>query len=416
MSFDSEQLEGFLQRRDLKRAEVLIARRLRGRLDPHERASALIARTRVRLFGGRIDDALNDIDEARGLVPELNDDAAVLELRGDGHFARFELASVGFADRSDTALAREAYQRILSDFTDYENIGWIWYQQGRLALTDNHADMARDYFQRALIAPANVPALTAYCYERMGFIAFYEQRDVQTALSFLNRAVDTYPAVEDRRWLAQVHTLRSRILREMRQHTASLEAAQTAIAIGGRENKIGMADALLTAAETLAEMDGGERDVIAYLQQFRQISRKPLGIDVTWSRAHEMLGDAYFKTGQHSAAVTAYRAALQFNPYHPWEQSLHYRVARSCYQLGDYADAIDALERLFRAAAADSESITDYRIYALLANAHYARHAYPAAVDAYVKAIQLAPPYGAALVTLRKYHRLALDMSAEGVL
>jgi tetratricopeptide (TPR) repeat protein len=415
MGFNSAQLDELLQRRDLKRAEVMLARRLRGRLVESERAAALIARARVRLYAGRADDALRDLTEGCALVPDIDTDPSLCELRGDAHFARYELASVGFADRTDTLAAHEAYQRILTIFPDYENSGWIWYQCGRLALTDDQIERAVAHFQRALLAPSTTPALTAYCYERMGFISFYEQRDVKTALSFLNRAVDTYPALEDRRWLAQVHTLRSRILRELRQHAASLEAAQTAIAIGGRENKAGMADALLTAAETLAEMDGADREVIAYLVQFRQISRRPLGIDVTWSRVHEMLGDAYFRLGQHADAVTAYRAALQFNPYHPWEQSLLYRIARGCYAIGDYGDAVEALRRLFRAADADGEAVTDYRIYALLANAHYARREFASAVEAYARARALAPPHPDTLATLDKFYRLALDLGAEGV-
>ncbi|PJF28390.1 MAG: hypothetical protein CUN53_00490 [Phototrophicales bacterium] len=409
MALDTQTIEQFLQRQDLKKAEVMIGRRLRASLSIQERALTLLMRARVRLFRGRIDDALDDIAHAEKLYPALAQLPSSLELRADCHFARFELASVGFADRADTLLALELYNTIQRIAPEYENLGWVFYQLGRISLTENRVDEAVRRFQDALIAPTTLPQLTAYCYERLGFIAFYEQREVKRALSLLNRAVDTYPASEDRGWLAQVHTLRSRVLRDMRQYAAALEAAQNALMISGKANRIGMADALLSAAEILSEMEHGEREVIAYLQQFLQISKRPLGIDVTWSRVHEMLGDAYAKTGVHTAAISAYEAALKFNPYHPWEQSLSYRTAKSCYYAGYYDRVIDILQTMIRTAKKDGESLQDYRVYSLLGNALFALEQYSEAARAYANALELAPAHLETLSTLEAYHQRALD-------
>lgn len=409
MALDTQTIEQFLQRQDLKKAEVMIGRRLRTSLPFQERALTLMYRARVRLFRGRIDDALDDIAHAEKLHPDLAALPSTLELRADCHFARFELASVGFADRADTLIALELYNTIQRIDPEYENLGWVFYQLGRLSLTENRVDEAIQRFQDALIAPTTLPKLTAYCYERLGFIAFYEQREAKRALSLLNRAVDTYPASEDRGWLAQVHTLRSRVLRDMRQYTSALEAAQNALMISGKANRIGMADALLSAAEILSEMEHGERDVIAYLQQFLQISKRPLGIDVTWSRVHEMLGDAYAKTGVHTAAISAYEAALKFNPYHPWEQSLWYRTAKSCYHAGYYDRVIEILQSMIRAAEADGESIQDYRVFSLLGNALFALEQYGEAAKAYADALERAPAHPETLSTLETYYQRALD-------
>ncbi len=409
MTWDTQTIEQVLQRHDLKKAELLISRRLRASLSHQERALTLMIRARVRLFRGRVDDALDDIAHAEKLHPDLAALPSTLELRADCYFARFELASVGFADRADTLMALELYNTIQRIDPEYENLGWVFYQLGRISLTENRVDEAVQRFREALIAPTTMPKLTAFCYERLGFIAFYEQREAKRALSLLNRAVDTYPADEERGWLAQVHTLRSRVLRDMRQYHAALEAAQNALTISGRDNRLGMADALLSAAEILSEMEHGERDVIAYLQQFLQISKRPLGIDVTWSRVHEMLGDAYAKTGVHTAAISAYEAALKFNPYHPWGQSLSYRAAKSCYHAGYYDRVIEILCAVIRAAEADGESIQDYRVYSLLGNALFALERYTEAADAYTNALKLAPAHLETLSTLETYYQRALD-------
>jgi tetratricopeptide (TPR) repeat protein len=407
-------IDDLLARREIKKAEILIARSMRTPLSPEEHAGTLIRRAKARLLGGRVDDALHDLNTVRLQYPEAFEQPETLELLGDTHFARFELASVGFADRNDTTQALEAYERILNEHPHYDNLGWILYQRGRVMLSENRVEEAVECFQKTLLNPSHLPALTAYCFERLGFVAFYEERDFKQALTFLNKAVNTYPNSEPRLWLAQVHTLRSRVLREMHNYDQSLQAAETAIEVAlaaGSEGKPGLADASLTAAEVAAELDGREKDVINYLQQFLQNNKKPLGIDVTWSRVHEMLGDVQWKLGQPSAALASYEAALQFNPYHPWELSLYYRIARCHYQLQDYEKAIETIDYLLGAAAADGQTIHDYRVYNVLANAQFALGRYNEAQRTYRQALEIAPSNAENLDKLREYYRFSLERS-----
>jgi len=407
-----QNIDELLNKRDVKRAEIMIARSLRADLSVQERARLLIARARARLLSARVDDALEDLHTARSLLPDDFQTPQTLELLGDAHFARFELASVGFADRADTAQALAAYEHILAGYSQYDNRGWVFYQRGRVLLTESRIDEAVECFQQALLAQSTVPALTAYCYERLGFVASYERREFERALGFLNKAVATYPTGEDRRWLVSIHTLRSRVLREMQAYDAAVEAANTAIAVAASaEGKAGLPDALLTTAEMLALVDGRERDVIAHLQHYIQISKKPLGIDVTWSRIHEMLGDAYFTSNQLQTAVAAYQAALQFNPYTPWELSLHYRIARTFYQLGEYEKSIQAAKKMLQAAEADGQTIGDYHVYNILGNAHFALQHYIEAAEAYQIALQMAPSNSENLDKIRQYHQFAINLS-----
>lgn len=399
-----------LARREVKKAEVLIARALRADPTVSERAALLIMRARTRLYSSRLDDALTDLGEARALLPVLFEPPDVLELVGDVHFARFELASVGFADRTDAEKALIAYDSILQYHLDYANSGWIEYQKGRVLLTENRVDEAIAAFQRALFAPSRFATLTAYCYERLGFIAFYEQRDMRQALAFLDKAVSTYPPYEPRAWLVQVNVLRSRILRELHDYANAFEAARLALAIAqnsGPQGKLSLADAAVAAGEIACALEGREREGIALLQTFVAASRKPVGIDVTWSRVHEMLGDAQFKIGDPTSALASYQAALQFNPYHPWELSLYHRIARCYYQLKEYDRAIAALQTMLNTAQRDGDPVRDHRIYQLLGNSEYALGRYPQAAQSYKTALELAPAAHDSVHTIRRYYEVA---------
>jgi len=409
--------EDLLARRDVKKAEVAIARALRNAATPEERAKILTLRARARLLSARPDDALDDLNTVQTLRPETAGAPDHLELTADCYLARFELATVGFADRNDTAQALALYQRIVEQYPQYENLGWVRYQMGRAYLTDNRVTDAIEAFHDALFAPSHVAALTAYCFERLAFVHFYETRDLFRALAFINKAVDTYPMQEDRRWLVQVHILRSRILRDAGRHDQGLKAAEDALlaaSANGGENKLSLAEAHLTTGELLHEMENRERDVIAHLQQFLQLSRKPLGVDVTWSRVYEMLGDAYFKAAQYSAAASAYQNALQFNPYHPWELSLLYRIGRCYYQNGDYERSIQTIRQMLDVAARDGQPVSDYRVYEMLGNAYYALSRYDEATEAYEIALSLAPANGANLENLQTYYKLAQELRRNG--
>jgi tetratricopeptide (TPR) repeat protein len=406
-------IETLLARSEIKKAEMFVARHLRSNLTDDERAKALVYRARARLAGGRPEEALDDLLTAQSLLQRAFTQPEMLELLGDCYFACFELASVGFADRMNTKRAQEFYWQIQQAYPDYANMGWVYYQCGRIALTNSDHGLAEDLFRKALFSPSSIKTLTAFCYERLGFIAFYERRAYNEALGFLNKAIDTYPNTERRNWLVQVHILRSRVLREMRNYQLALEAAETAIetATGNNpEDKHSLAEALLTAGELLSGLDGRSRDVLNYLQHFLQISRKPLGVDVTWSRVHEMLGDAYFKLGQYEMAKEAYQNALQYNPYHPWELSLHYRIARSYYQQGNYQAAINAIQQMLSAASIEGETVNDYRAFDILGSAQFALGWYADAADSYLKALELAPANAENLEKIKTYYQFAQEL------
>jgi tetratricopeptide (TPR) repeat protein len=391
---DLRQINDLLAARDLKRAEVQIARLLRGEpLAPAEEATVLALRARARLLAARPEEALDDIGAARKQSSDADLHTALTALTADSYFARFELAATGFADRADVSRADAVYRGLIEESPDYPDLAWLHYQRGRIALTDGRAEAAIAAFTQALLAPSPLPALAAFCFERLGFVYFYEMRDAWRALNFLNRALHTYPAGEDRVWVARLHTLRARVLRERGDEAGALATIEEAISIASSadESKIALADALLTAAELHAQTSGREREVISRVGQFLATAKKPPGIDVTWSRAYEMLGNACFNTGQYAQASDAYQSALQYNPYHPWEQGLRLQIARALYQQQAYERAIAVIEALLTAAEKEGQLVSDYRAFDLLGSAHFALQQYGAARAAYERALALSP-------------------------
>lgn len=411
MQIDLAVLDKLLEKRDVKKAEVTIAKYLRANLSSSDQCEVLLYRARVRLLGARPDDALNDLQWVQAHCDELANDPKLLQVLADSYFSRFEQAAVGFSDRSDLAHAEQAYNQILSDSLSFANAGWVSYQLGRIHLVNNQIDDAEQCFRQSLIQPSDVTALTAYCFERLGFTAYYERRDPSIALAFLNKAIYTYPATEDALWLVQVYILRSRILRSS-NYGLALESAEKALNIasnGRRDNRHALAESLFAVAEVLAEQGHRKKEQINHIQQFLQMSKRPLGVDVTWSRAYEMLGDAYFALEQHEEAINSYFSALQFNPYHPWEVSVYYRIACNYYQQNSYHKAIQAIQQVFDLSETDGQEVTDYRVYDVLGNAHFALEQYDSAASAYEQAVQLAPPH-VNIDKTRRYLQFAMKL------
>ncbi len=405
-------VDALLRQHRVKKAEILLAKLLRSLTSPQEQGTAMIYRARTRLLNGRPEAAIDDLLKVRLLAPQAYETVMAQELLADCFFARFELSSVGFADRNDAHQAQVIYRRIIDTEPGYDNLGWVYYQSGRVFLSENRVEEAAGCFQQALLSPSHVPALTAYCYERLGFMAFYEQRDSARALAFLNKAIDTYPIKEERAWLVQIYILRCRVLREIGQVDAALQSAEKALELASGGLRTGLAEALLARAELLVGVERRERDVIATLEQFRAVSRRPLGVDVTWARVHEMLGDAYSATGRYEDAVIAYRAVLQYNPYHPWEVSIYYRVGRAYYQLGQYERAVTTLEHAIRSAESEGHP-HDYRLYDACGNAYFALGQYGKAAMAYENALKSA--HSANVDRIRQYYQFSLNLMNQSV-
>ena len=407
-----ENIKRLIERREFKKAEVALAKLFKSNPPQSIAEVCTILRARLRLLSDRPDEAIRDLNPlVEAIGPEYVHSAEILELLGDSHLSQFELSQVGFADQSDVRSAHAFYQRLITEFPGYANSGWINYQIGRVYLILDHVHTAENYFHEALFSPSHIWALTAYCFERLGFIAYYESRQRSQALVFLDKAVHTYPDEESRLWLIQVYILRSRILRDM-DLKQSLQSAKLALAIAKQKAgnmKSLVAEVLFSIAEIIHEKPGFEPELIDYLKQYFRYSRTPLGVDVTWSRAYEMLGNTYFVQSDYENAINAYDNSLRFNPDHPWEETIYFRMAYSQYHKQDYNGAIQTIKKMIANIHTDGQSVRDYRIYGVLGNSFFALGRYSEAIVAYQTAFSIAPP-GLDLQDLQTYYTYALRM------
>src|SRR5690606_11894278 len=131
----------------------------------------------------------------------------VRELLADVHFARFELAPLGFADRADADQALALYRALIQEQPDYPNRGWVSYQTGRVLLSENEAGEAVEMFRAALDEPSWIASLRSLCYERLGFVELFERRNPAGALPDLAQALETYPRGQSSGRVAPRHRL-----------------------------------------------------------------------------------------------------------------------------------------------------------------------------------------------------------------
>lgn len=391
-----EAVDQAIQSNDLRKAEVLIAKALRtDNLNGEGRALMLLRRARARLASGRPDDALGEIEEVLTMRPTLRDESAVKMLLGDIYFAKFALAEFGFADRNHSEIAMGHYNDIIQHDPTFDNVGWIYYQRGCIHLSANDVDEAIDNLKQALANTNEPPHVYAYAFERLGYIALYEQRDPVQAVAYLEQATQHYPKTTTTAWITQLHVLRSRAFREIEDYDEALKAASAALQSldpSAPDYKRALPETHLAIGEVLALIPDREVEAIEHLLQFLQTSKRPLGIDVTWSRVHELLGNLSMTLKRYEQAVEAFQASLQFNPYHPWEVNIRYQIAKCYYRMKAYERVIVAVDQMKVAAAKEGNAITDYRVYYTLGNAYFALERYIEAVIAYQEALRLAPP------------------------
>lgn len=400
---------------DLRQAENTIARLLKSSLSDNEKALVILRRARTRFLRQHSEDALADIEQAAYLFPSIRELAYTKALLGDIYFSRFMLAEPGFSDRADTDKALEYYTDVLTNYPHYRLRGWVHYQRGCIYVTENNTEQAIRDFEAGLKRD-NIPAsLHAFCYERLGFIAL-DHREPDNALDALDEAIAAYPTGKNAALLVQIHLLRSRAFRVKQNYQAALDAATRALDsldTAAPNYRDAFIEAHLAIGEILANMAGREAEAIEHLLQFLETSKRPLGVDVTWSRVYETLGDLSLRVNRNEQAIEAFMAALDFNPYHPMEVNVRYKIARCYYRLRAYEKAIDALEGMIEAALADHQTITDYHVYYVLANSHFALEHYPLAAAAYHHAVELAPPNATELPKIKKYLRFSQELALD---
>jgi tetratricopeptide (TPR) repeat protein len=359
-----ESIEKLINQREFKRAEVMLAKLARQASTVETLEQAALYRAKLRLLMGRANEALSLLNSIEPPLP-IKDVPEHAELLADIYFQRYEFAIVGFADKVDLQQAHDLYAHVLEHHPQYPNRGWVHYQLGRLLLISAQSLEAESHFRQALFQPSHIVTLTSFVYERLAYVALYEHRNPVQALTFIDKAIATYPSNEPRAWVVQSLILKSKICQYLDINQAlsvAQEAHKLATMRGSRMGRALVAESWFTMADLASRSRGREKEVIEYVLKFLQLSRSPLGVDVTWSRAHEMLAESYFALKQYPQALAAYQTMLDFNPYYPWLSAVRLRIAECHFHMRQYHDAIRLCEELL----SDSESQESRRARTLL--------------------------------------------------
>jgi tetratricopeptide (TPR) repeat protein len=298
-------------------------------------------------------------------------------------------------------------------------MAWVCYQCGRIKLSQNDIDAAAAYFQSVLDAPNHVPGVRAMAQERLGFVELFEKRDPAAALEHFHAAQKVATGDEPPGWLVQLNIRMSHAHLERREYDDALAAARSALRTiqsnGTTAHRMALPEAHLAIADVMAVMPDYESEAIEHYLRFLQYSRRPPGIDVTWSKVHETIGHLSFRLERYQQAITAFEKALEINPYHPWDLNLRYQIARCYYRSRLYERVVETITEIETRAQNDAEEVRDWLVHNLLGNALFALEDFQAASEAYQTALELAPVGDTGVEKTRIYLRFCEELlqSAE---
>ncbi len=395
-----------IQQGDIKRAEVTIARWLPAARKSTALADLYLARAKCKLLSDRPQEALEDWQlalEKNAAIAQVPD---ALELRADTHFALFEMSSVGFAGNEDSRNSAQLYRQLIAEHPQGANRAWWHYQLGRVLLSANQIEEAIAHFKQAGHMPSQRNTVRAYSGERLAYIAYYEKRNLTEALGYMERALSEYPQQASREWRVEILLLKARVSFELHRWAQARQCIEDAIQSLDPQSSH-RPTTLFSAAEILLKIPEQVDRAISLLEELLHTSKRPPGIDVGWARAQELLGEAYLQVERYPDAALAFRQALHHNPYSPWSSALRYQLACAYYQSGEYDHACECAAQLIEVERNEGGEISDYRIFDLLGNAHFALGRYEEARIAYSQALKLTSPHSKENASIRRYHDFA---------
>jgi tetratricopeptide (TPR) repeat protein len=402
------EIKALLQAHEIKKAEYAVAQLVKSRQTDFERAQVLLERARIYFISQRPELSIQDLTKIGRYSPTLFEKPGTQELLADGYFARFELSAIGFSNRDDLDEAQRIYQNIANHAVSYVNIGWVYYQLGRLHILKDQSDAAIQCLCSALVSPSKIENLHSYCYERLSYIALYEYRRSSAALQFINTAIQVVTRNDDDWWF-QLQELKGRI--QNAQGILDPEVIESITSLAANSSDRTFTFGLYyTAGELLTHHEGYITQAIEYLNNAIDIAKPAKGIDVAMSRCSELLGDCRLHLGDYEPAIYAYEQSLRFNAYHPLEASILFRIAKCYYQKRDYQRVIDNVKKIEVYAARDNIHLTDYRIYDILGNAHFVLGQYRRAAQAYEVALKLVANGTPDAEKIRLYYHFAIQL------
>jgi tetratricopeptide (TPR) repeat protein len=361
---------------------------------------------------------IQDFNECIHLLKPLieTDNPNALDLIASAYFSRYQHAPIGHARRSDADNALKYYHLLINKFPKYDDIAWTYYHIGTILNTLNQKDSACACFRNSLNLPAKNTLIKSYAYERLADYEFYVRRDFKQAFHLLELALAIHDNSEDTRWIIDAYLFRARIQQVLKQPDEIYQSIEIAIHHARsyfRDDTNELAEILFISAELLAQVESHEEQSAHYMEEYLRLRPKPDGIDVSWSRGNEIIANVRFAEGNYDEALVAYKATLQYNPYHPWNLNIHYQIALCYYQQGLYQKCIDTIEHLLNIAHRDNIIMSDYRVYDVLGSAQFALGNFKEASESYQEALSLTPPQPNVIDKIKLYWHYSLQLAQK---
>lgn len=350
------------------------------------------------------------------LTPIADTSPLALDLIASAYFARYQTAPIGHARRSDADHALKYYHLLINTYPKFDDIAWAHYHMGMVLNTLDQKESACACFRNSLNLPAKNNLIKSYAYERLADYEFYVQRDFKQAFHLLDLALAVHSQPQDTRWTIDAYLFRARIQQVLKQPDETFQSIETAIQHARayfRDDTTELAEILFVSAELLAQVEVYEEQSARYMEEYLRLRPKPDGIDVSWSRGNEIIANVRFAEGHYEEALNAYRATLEYNPYHPWHLNIYYQIALCYYQQAKYQKSIDTIQQLLNIAHRDNIIMSDYRVYDVLGSAQFALGNFREASESYREALNLTPPQPNVIDKIKLYWHYSLQLAQK---
>lgn len=399
-------LKTSLEKGDLRRAQQII-----GKLP-----SVMLEQAEVVFLQAKYAYLNQDYTSCIRLLKPVVTDADAFSLLASAHFSRYQHAPIGHARRADAEQALKYYHALITRYPKFDNIAWVYYQMGLVLNALNEQDSACACFRNSLNMPSEDSAVKSYAYERLAHYEFYVRRDFKQAYNLLDLALAVYTSQPNKRWLIEAYLFKARIQQVLKQPEGTYQSVEKAIQHAlthFRNDTTELSEILFASAELLTQIENHEKQSAKYMEEYLRIRPKPDGIDVSWSRANEIIANVRFAEGLYEESLNAYRATLEYNPYHPWHLNINYQIALCHYQQGQYQQTIDTIQHLLETAHRDSTIISDYRVYDVLGSAQFALSKFKEASESYRQALDLTPPQPNVIDKIKLYWHHSLQLAQK---
>lgn len=395
-----------------QKAEKILSRLLKRKLGSQSQAELFYRLGLIRCKQHRDEEALPFAEKALELDPEFSKMADLYVLLGDAYLANYQAVRVPDRDAHLLGEAEEYFKKVTDAYPDYENMGWVYRQQGQCLRYKEQYHEAIEHFQKALVSKTTYDWLVADLYERLGTLHALGTKQYDQAITFFQKALDEITFEGKSNWRAQVYLNMSRAYAGMEKSEEALTTARQAMEMLDSQEydyHEALASVHCNLGDALVHFAGKEDEAMQHYQKYLKLVKKERDDPVNAS-VYENLGHLYYRKRQYARAIKMLRKALELQPDYPKKSYVSY-VIGMCYQW--QKKPIDAKKYYEEALREPDEHINLFQLHRGLGHTYFALSLYDKAAQHFREALRIADPKAKQLPEIRQYLFAANERAAE---